>query len=246
MSPVTQVSQPEVEQALQALVADLRAKGDDNILGIALYGGAVKGRFTPGISDINVLVVVREAGLGSLEALAPVLTAARRGHLVTAFVATADDLRQSAHLFPIKIKDMQAAHRVLFGKVGLDAIQVEPDALRLRALQELRNAEFRLRQRAVERGADTEVLWGGLLRSLPKMAVTLETVLRLRGEAVPGDRPGLIRAAARALGLEALAKFASIHRHERRPDDPAARALVGEYLQVLAALSARIEQEFRR
>jgi predicted nucleotidyltransferase len=56
---------------------------------VALYGGLVKGRFTPGISDLNVLVVVRDA-------------------------------------------------------------------------------EFRLRQRAVERGADVDALWGGVLRSLPK------------------------------------------------------------------------------
>jgi hypothetical protein len=134
---------------------------------------------------------------------------------------------------------------VLFGEVGLDAITVEPEDLRLRALQDLRNTEFRLRQRAVERGAEVGVLWGGMLRSLPKVAVTLEMMLRLRGEVVPGDRPGVFRAAARALGVEALATFAEIHRHERRPDDAAARALIGDYLQVLATLSPRIEQEVR-
>jgi len=245
VSPATEVAPPEIEQALQTLVTDLRAAGGENVLGIALYGGLVKGRFTPGISDLNILVVVRDTGLASLEALAPVLTAARRAHLVTAFVATADDLRHAARLFPTKIKDMQAAHRVLFGQVGLDAIAVQAQDLRFRALQDLRNTEFRLRQRAVERGADIEVLWGGVLRSLPKVAVILELTLRLRGETVPGDRPGLLRAAARALGIAALAKFAAIHRHERRPDDAAARALVSEYLQVLATLSARIEQEFR-
>lgn len=241
MSPGTQVSPPDVEQALQALVADLRAAGGDNVQGIALYGGIVKGRFTPGISDLNLLVVVRDAGLAALEALAPVLTAARRAHQVTAFVVTPDDLRQSARLFPTKLKDMQAAHRVLFGQVPLQAIQVDAGAVRLRALQDLRNAEFRLRQRAVERGAEPAVLWGGLLRGLPKVAVTLETVLRLRGESVPADRPGVIRAAARAFGVEPFADLAGVHRHDPRPADAAARALVDKYLQALSTLCARIE-----
>jgi len=228
-----------VESILSALVADLRAAAGDNLVGVALYGGVVKGRFTPGISDINILVVLRDAGLANLEPLAPTLTGARRAHRVSAFIATADDLRDAAHLFPVKIRDIQTAHRVLFGTVPLGDIAVDPGTLRLRMLQELKNTQFRLRQRTAERGADPAVLWGGLVQSLPKLAVVLESALRARGESVPSDRPAVLRAAARSLGLreDAMAPFAQIRRHDRRPDDGAVRVLAAAYLDLLASLS---------
>lgn len=235
---------PEIDRALETLVADLRAAAGANLLGVALYGGLAKGRFTPGISDINVLVVVRDAGFAVLEALAPVLTRARRAHRVTTFVATPGDLRATARLFPVKLADMRAAHRVLHGDVGLTAIEPDRAGLHIRAQQELKNIELRLRQRAVERGADPAVLWGGIVQSLPKLAVTLEVVLRLAGEVPPADRPAVLRAAARALGVtsERVGSLANVHRHQRRPDDAAVLDLSATYLQLLGELGAALER----
>jgi predicted nucleotidyltransferase len=52
--------QPELDRRLDRLVQRLREAGGGNLLGVALYGGLVKGRYTPGVSDINVLVVEPE------------------------------------------------------------------------------------------------------------------------------------------------------------------------------------------
>ena len=235
---------PELDRSLQALVADLRAAAGDNLLGVALYGGLAKGRFTPGISDVNVLVVVRDAGLPALGVLAPVLTRARRADRVTTFVATPGDLRATARLFPVKLADIRAAHRLLYGDIGLSDVEPDRAALRLRARQEIKNIELRLRQRVVERGAEPEILWGGVVQSLPKLAVTLETVLRVAGETVPAGRDAVMRAAARALGMppERVEPFARLHRHEPRPDDATVRSRSAEYLTLLAELEAAVDR----
>jgi predicted nucleotidyltransferase len=237
--------QPEIERALAALVAQLREAAGPNLLGVALYGGLAKGRFTPGVSDVNVLIVLAEAGLERLLPLAPALTGALRESRIVPFVVSPEDLRISARLFPGKVYDMQASHRVLWGDVHLDGIEVAPEALRLRARQEIKNTELRLRLRAVERGGDPGSLWRGLMASLPKIAVTLETLLRLDGVAVPADRPGLLRLAARELGIpaERMEPFTHLHRVDRRPEDTAARRLYADYLELLAALSRQVEGE---
>jgi len=228
---------PDVNQMLQQLVADLRSAAGSNLVGVALYGGLAKGRYTEGISDVNLLIVVHDAGFAALQALAPALTAARRGSRIAPFIATPGDLRAMGRLFPAKVLDMRAAHRTLWGDPSLDGVEVDRGAMRIRVLQEIKNAELRLRQRAVERAAEPDVLWGGLVRSLPKLAVTLEVVLRLRGETVPPDRPGVIRAAGRALGLtDAVAPFAELHRHQRRPGDQQTVALFRDYLALLKQL----------
>jgi predicted nucleotidyltransferase len=233
----------EAEKALEELVAQLREAAGPNLLGVALYGGLAKGRFTPGVSDVNVLVVLAEAGLERLLPLSPAITHALRESRVTPFVVTPEDLRASARLFPGKILDMQASHRVLWGDVHLNGLAVAPEDLRLRSRQEIKNTELRLRLRAVERGGDPQALWRGLMASLPKVAVTLETLLRLDGVAVPVDRPGLLRLAAREMGIPAdqMEPFTELHRVDRRPEDERARRLYGDYLDLLSRLSRRLE-----
>lgn len=233
---------PAIEGMLDRLVGQLREAAGANLLGVALYGGLVKGRYTPGVSDVNVLVVVADAGLPSLLALAPVLTAALRESSVIPFLVTPDDLRRTAALFPVKILDIQTRHRTLWGDPHIDGIAIDPAALRLRVLQEIKNMELRLRLRVVERGADPDVLWRGLVSSLPKLAVTLETVLRARGIAVPADRPSLLRRAAAELGAapERVDRLADLRRIHRRPEDGAVRRLYGDLLDLLAELGRRL------
>lgn len=235
-------SHPELDRRLDRLVQRLREAGGPNLLGVALYGGLVKGRYTPGISDINILVVVADASLPSLLPLAPVLTEAFRESQIVPFLATPDDLRASAALFPVKILDIQLSHRVLWGDAHLADIRVDPSALRLRSLQELKNLELRLRFQVVERGADPDVLWRAITSSLPKLAVTLEIFLRVRGLPVPADRPGVLRAAGRELGIE-MERIAALRRVDPRPSEAEVRERLAEYFAVLRQIERGIEGE---
>lgn len=54
--------------------------------------------------------------------------------------------------------DMKAAHRVLHGSDPLADIQIDPEHLRLRVEQELRNHCIRLRWRLMHSGGDVETL----------------------------------------------------------------------------------------
>ena len=238
---VTRVN-PDVQQALDRLVADLVAAAGDSLRGVALYGGLAKGRFTKGISDVNVLVVVDDAGLEALERLAPVLTGARRESRISALVLTQADLLEMARLFPVKIADIQGAHRVLHGDVEIDNIVVDPAMLRLRASQQLSNTELRFRQRVVEHAADPASIWAGVMSDLPKLAVTLETLLRLPPSEQPADRAGVLRRAGEALGIprELIHRFAALHRTDDRPGDDVVRAVALDWLRLLTLLRARL------
>jgi len=105
--------------------------------------------------------------------------------------------------------------------------------------------ELRMRLRMVERGADPGAMWRGLTRSLPKLAVTLEILLRARGIPVPADRPGLLRLAARELGIaaERIDRIADLRRVDRPPDDETIRAQLAEYLAILADICRHVEGE---
>lgn len=232
----------DIDNVLAQMTADLRAAAPTVVRAVVLYGGLAKGRFTPGISDINVLVVVERGDLAALTPLAPVLMAMRRAHRVETLVATLAELAQMAILFPVKVRDMQRAHRVLFGEPGINEIAVAPDDLVRRARQELTNLAMRLRRRALERGADPAVMWRGLVGSLPGLAVVLETLLDARGVPIPAGRPAVLRAGAAALGLDpaAIKPFAELHRQDPAPAGAHVLALAGAYLLLLEDLAQRV------
>ena len=48
------------------------------LAGLLVYGGLARGRYRPGKSDVNVVVVLREAGAAALAAIAPALRTAGR------------------------------------------------------------------------------------------------------------------------------------------------------------------------
>jgi hypothetical protein len=186
--------------------------------------------------------VLADARLAALLPLAPALTAALRQSQVVAFVVTPADLREAARLFPVKILDMQGNHRLLHGNVHLGSLRVDAESLELRTRQEIKTLELRLRRRVLEHGAEVEPLWEGLLTSLPKLTLTLETVLRSRGRALPADRRELLCLAAEELELPAdlATRLAGLHRTAERPSDEAVRDLFGAYLALLADLQSRL------
>lgn len=105
--------------------------------------------------------------------------------------------------------------------------------------------ELRMRLRIVERGDDPDVLWRGLVRNLPKLAVTLEVLLRSRGVEVPVARAGVLRQAAEQLGIpvERIEPIAVLRRNDRRPDDGTVRQLLAVYLETLAEICRHVEGE---
>lgn len=233
---------PDVEQSLAALTRDLTSALSSDLIGVALYGGLAKGRYTPGISDVNVLVVVRRADFDTLERLAMPLTAARRTSRIVSLVVAADEMQRLAGVFPVKIADIKAAHRVLYGAIPLDAIAVDPRMLVLRVRQQLANMELRTRNETVVHAADPDALWRHMTQILPKLAVTLETILRVHGEDVPSARARLLRRAGEVLAVPELSAFADLHRHAERPPDPEVMTLTRSWVVLFDQLQLAVDR----
>ncbi len=242
MSPEAVRAAPDVEQSLATLTRDLIAALSSDLIGIALYGGLAKGRFTPGISDVNVLVVVRGADFDTLERAAAPLTAARRSGRIVALVVSAHEFQRLADVFPVKIADIKAAHRVLHGTIPIAGVEIDPRMLVLRVRQQLANMELRARNETIVHAGDPEALWRHITQTLPKLAVTLETVLRVPGAGVPTDRPGLLRRVSELLEVPELSAFADVHRHAERPSDPEVIALARSWLDLFGKLELAVER----
>lgn len=246
MAKTTLPPEAALERTLTRLVQRLREAAEDNLLGVALYG-APKSRHAagPGAAEVNILVVVANATLQALLPLAPVLTSAQRQSQVSSLVATPAELRVDAHLFPARLLELRLTHRVLYGDVHLERLEIAPRGLRFAALQELKNLEIRLRHRILDRGTDPDLLWAGIVQSLPRLFAILETVLHGRGGERPATRADVPRLAAEALGIEPLRlePINALRQLTSRPTDETVREELGAYLELLADLVRHLGRE---
>jgi len=139
--------------------------------------------------------------------------------------------------------EAQAARLILLGAEGvhLDRLEIEPRGLRFAALQELENLEIRLRHRILDRGTDPDLLWAGIVQSLPRLVAILETVLHAHGgerRERPATRSDLVRQVAETLAIEPsrLEPINVLRQLSSRPTDEVVREELGSYLALLADL----------
>jgi hypothetical protein len=233
-----------IERNLARVVHRLRETAGDNLLGVAVHAAPYKARadMRAGAAEVNLLVVVANSTLPALLALAPVLTSAQRQAQVSAVVATPEELRIEAQLFPARLRELRVSHRLLFGNVHLDRLEIAPHGLRFAALQELKQLQDRLRQRILDRGTDADLLWAGIVQSLPRLLAILETVAHAAGSASAVEPADVLRLAAEALGFEParLEPIAALRLRASRPNDEAVREELAGYLALLAELVRRL------
>lgn len=191
-----------VQSVLDPFLADA-----DRVLGdrysAVLYGSAARGDFVPGRSDINVLMVLDDIAPAALRSLAGAFGAWRKAAQEPPLLLSRGEWLGAADAFPIELSDMRSAYRVLRGADPLALVSVDRADLRRALEREFRGKLLRLRQGYVTLSSDPATLSGVAGESVGTMLVLYRALLALLGRPVPADAPGLVSAAAGAVGFAA-------------------------------------------
>jgi hypothetical protein len=206
--------------------------------------GLSRGRYRPGKSDVNVVVLLRDASASSLAAIAPALRVARRSANVVPLILTSAEVRPAAHVFPTKFLDIKDHNVVLAGEDPFAALDVPREQVSWRIVQELRNLTLRLRHRFTVAFDDRDAQAASLAGLARPLAIQLTAMLRLAGkEALAEDRSAAVFQAAAAVfdaDAEALARVAGLRQGEPAGDDLA--ALFGKVLATMDRLCDQAER----
>lgn len=196
-----------ISASLTELSSDLKAAAGTNLAGLILYGGLARGRYHPGRSDINIVVLLRDTSISSLNAVAPVLHAAWRAFRVEPLLLTPGEVKYAAETFPTKFLDIKSFHILIDGENPFTGIEVSPDRVRIRIEQELCNFSLRLRRRYLAIAQQEHEQTALLLEIARPLSLELASLLQLAGKEVPDeDRTlALFEAASREFGLDGKA-----------------------------------------
>ncbi|HEY2806291.1 MAG TPA: hypothetical protein VGI92_10590 [Gemmatimonadales bacterium] len=191
------------EAAIQALTQGLAKALGDNLVSLMLYGSVARGDHVAGRSDINVLLVVRDASATTLHAASPVLGSWLRVAHAPPLIQSEADWSASADVFPIEIEEIRDAHRLLAGRDVVGNLKTDRSDLRRQLEHDARGKLVRLRAEYAAAAADGKVLAELLARATGTFLVLFRATLRLAGRPVPADATAVVREAAVAAGFDA-------------------------------------------
>lgn len=192
-----------LQKRLQALQGELVRSLGDNLVAILAFGSAARGEFREGTSDMDLVVVLREATPKALEAMANPLQVARNAARIEAMVLVADEIPRAADVFPLFYDDIQASHVVLHGQDPFASLAIADHHRRLRIEQELREAAIRLRRAVIDAGGTPRHLVGAIERKIKQVRGPLRALLSLHGKKVGVALPEVLAAAAEHYKVDA-------------------------------------------
>jgi predicted nucleotidyltransferase len=234
---------PELERAQQFAWA-LEGVFDADLVSVVLYGSAARGEYRPGVSDLNVLVLLREVTPAALRAA---------GELAREWVAegnapplmlSAEEWRRSTDVWAIEVADIQDAHLTLVGADPFEGVVIRPEDLRLQCERELKGKQIQLRERYLLFAGQPEELGGLLVRSFSTFLVLFRTVLRLEGGPAERDAEAVVRQVAQRVGFDP-APLLEIHRARSggRPLRPLADSpVVAGYLDAVSRVVDHVDR----
>jgi predicted nucleotidyltransferase len=194
---------PAVQTALSKLLAaiDVLELGS---VAVVVFGSLAKGTYREGESDVNIALVLDEASPGALRGLTEPVRAAHHAVGMSPFVLERDEVPRLADVFPVKLADIAAHHHVLRGDDPFEGIAIDPEHLRLRVEQELRNQLLRLRRQAIFAGDDPRDRARAIYAAASSLAIELGALLDVAGVDRPEDPSprAIFRRAAEAFDLD--------------------------------------------
>ena len=232
------------EAILPDLLGDLKRVFKEDLVSVALYGSAAGDEYRPGLSDINLLVVVAPEGLSALDRLAPFHKAWQKKRAASPLVLSREEMEASLDAFPLEFLNMRLLHRTLEGPDLLEGLELNPADLRLQCERELRGKMLMLRRAVISSDGREERLRFTVLSSIKAFAAIFRGVLILLGRDPAGlssDR--VLTAAAQELNLKDGAVFSSLWdlREAKKRPKGEITDLVRRYLRVIAEAARKVD-----
>ncbi len=173
------------------------------LVALLIYGSAARPGASGPRSDVNLLLIVRDASSAGLRPVAEAVAGWVKAGYAPPLIFGEAEWRDSADVFPIEIEDMREAHRLLAGSDPFLGLATTAADLRRELEREVRSKLLHLRTAYAAATPDGKALETLLEQSSGTILTLLRAALRVGGREVPGEPAGQVAAAGALVGFEA-------------------------------------------
>ena len=234
----------ETQERIDEFVKRVRQAAGPNIESIILFGSAVAGDFHLGLSNLNLLCVLRDCSFTPLQALAPVAKWWDRQRQPPPLCMTRTELERSTDVFTIELLDMQQHYRVLLGEDVVQGLQISMHVHRVQVEYELREKLILLRQQVLLASGNGARLWDLLLRSVPSFGTLFRHALIALGDTSPPGRRKAVDALSKRVGFDLSAIHQALDVREQKADRKKIDIsdLAARYLAAVEKVTAAVDE----
>ncbi|HVJ94350.1 MAG TPA: nucleotidyltransferase domain-containing protein [Labilithrix sp.] len=159
----------------------LEAALGDDLVAVLLTGGVARGDYRPGESDVNAILVLRDASFEKLDAISSAMQAVRYGARLEATILTEDEVSGACDAFPLLYDEIRRWNLMLVGSDPFADAVVHDTHRRVRVEQELREAQIGLRRVVTDALGAREAIGGAVARKARQVRRPLRALLNLKG-----------------------------------------------------------------
>jgi hypothetical protein len=232
------------DDKINEFVKRIREADGPNIESILLFGSAVAGDFHPGLSNLNMLCVLRDSSFKKLQALAPVAKWWDRQKQPPPLCMTRLELQRSTDVFTIELLDIQQHHRVLFGDDVVQGLSISMQVHRVQVEYELREKLILLRQQVLLAAGNDSRLWDLLLHAVPSFGTLFRHALMTLGAAPCSSRREAVESLSQRLAFDPSAILQALDVRERKtnPKKMDVNQVAANYLAAVENVTAAVDQ----
>lgn len=232
-----------LKDLLPEFVEDYRKLFGEDLVSVILFGSAAGEDFRPGKSDINVMIVLSEAGIDHLDRAFMAVEKWRKKKFAVPLFLTAAYVETSLDVFPIEYLDLRERHLLVHGKDVLEGLCFQPESVRLQCEREVKGKLLLLREAFMGSAGKGKALKQVIRQSIQAFVALFKALLFLKGEGLPREKRDVIRAACEAFDLDA-ALFEGLldikeDKAPRREEE--LKILYLDYLREVRKLSLKID-----
>ena len=193
---------PTTTDMIEHVASSLRNSLGRNLYSFVLYGSAVRGDLVPGVSDINVLIILDDS---TPEAHVIIAQAIPEKSRIDPFVLGRAGLDRSIRAFASKFQSIRRNYRVLEGVDPIAQLNIDLSAERFLCEQALRNLRLRFVRAFVLFGKSRRLYEQFVQRHDAALFVHLSEFVRLNGVEVPKEFADRIPILEKTLGADGSA-----------------------------------------
>lgn len=173
------------------------------MISVVLYGSGAAPEARDGLSDYNVLCVLKQVTPKELHNSETTFRWWREMKNPAPLLMSRDEVLTSTDCFPIEFHDISERHRILFGEDVMQDIAVDDAFYRAQVEHELRAKMLRLRQKAGGLISEKDLLLRLMCESVSTFCVLFRHALRLAGDVPHFGKREVIAAARERFGIAA-------------------------------------------
>lgn len=236
----------KIKQELKRFCLAIKESLGNELLGLILYGSALRDDYLPGHSDVNLLVLVRELDVSLLKKVAPLVERANAKALIEPLFLTPEYIKSSLDAFPVEYLNIKREHILLYGEDPFQELDIDLEDLRIQVEREWKLNYIRLQQAYFRSYRNGEALKRVIMKSFNSFSHLLSALFYLRG-LLSVDKQELLQKVVREFLVreEIVNWLGSLREKGERMSKEEIERRFDEYLKMMERIMFSLES-FRR